>query len=82
MQKKVPGGLDRGRHRGAEERTHSVGVGQQYCAQTGKQNNCQVAISLSVATWTSGLPVALAPLSSGELGEVFEHIQGVFVEST
>ncbi len=38
--------------------THSVGVARQYCGQTGKQDNCQVAISLSVATWTASLPIA------------------------
>ncbi len=38
--------------------THSVGVARQYCGQTGKQDNCQVAVSLSVATWNASLPVA------------------------
>jgi SRSO17 transposase len=37
---------------------HSVGVARQYCGQTGKQDNCQVAVSLSVATWKASLPVA------------------------
>jgi SRSO17 transposase len=36
---------------------HSVGVTRQYCGQVGKQENCRVAVSLSVATWTSSLPV-------------------------
>jgi SRSO17 transposase len=38
--------------------THSVGVARQYCGQLGKQDNCQVAVSLSVATWYSSLPIA------------------------
>jgi SRSO17 transposase len=37
---------------------HSVGVTRQYCGQVGKQENCRVAVSLSVATWSSGLPIA------------------------
>ena len=36
----------------------SVGVGRQYCGQVGKQENCQVAVSLSVATDQASLPVA------------------------
>jgi SRSO17 transposase len=38
--------------------THSVGVTRQYCGQVGKQDNCRVAVSLSVATWSSSLPIA------------------------
>ncbi len=38
--------------------SHSVGVTRQYCGQVGKQENCRVAVSLSVATWTSSLPIA------------------------
>ena len=37
---------------------HSVGVARQYCGQVGKQDNCRVAVSLSVATWSSSLPIA------------------------
>jgi SRSO17 transposase len=38
--------------------SHSVGVARQYCGQVGKQDNCRVAVSLSVATWTNSLPIA------------------------
>jgi len=38
--------------------THSVGVARQYCGQVGKQENCRVAVSLSVATWHGSLPIA------------------------
>ena len=38
--------------------THSVGVARQYCGQLGKQDNCRVAVSLSVANANSSLPVA------------------------
>ena len=37
---------------------HSVGVVRQYCGQLGKQENCRVAVSLSVANTTSSLPIA------------------------
>src|SRR6516225_8796278 len=38
--------------------THSVGVARQYCGQIGKQDNCQVAVSLSIATEHASLPIA------------------------
>jgi len=38
--------------------THSVGVARQYCGQLGKQDNCQVAVSLSLANDHASLPVA------------------------
>ena len=37
---------------------HSVGVARQYCGQLGKQDNCQVAVSLSLANHHASLPVA------------------------
>jgi SRSO17 transposase len=37
---------------------HSVGVARQYCGQLGKQENCQVAVSLSLANHHASLPVA------------------------
>jgi SRSO17 transposase len=37
---------------------HSVGVGRQYCGQLGKPDNCQVAVSLSIANHHASLPVA------------------------
>jgi SRSO17 transposase len=36
---------------------HSVGVARQYCGQWGQPDNCQVAVSWSVATWNSSLPI-------------------------
>ena len=38
---------------------HSVGVARQYCGELGKQDNCQVAVTLSVASDHASLPIAL-----------------------
>src|ERR671932_582466 len=37
---------------------HSVGVARQYCGQRGKQDHCQVAVSLSLAHAQASLPIA------------------------
>src|SRR3990172_3941128 len=37
---------------------HSVGVARQYCGQLGKTDNCQVAVSLSLATVEGSVPLA------------------------
>src|SRR3954465_3789785 len=37
---------------------HSVGAARQYCGQLGKQDSCQVAVSLSVASDHASLPIA------------------------
>jgi SRSO17 transposase len=36
---------------------HSVGVARQYCGALGKQDNCQVAVSLSLATEQGSVPI-------------------------
>jgi SRSO17 transposase len=37
---------------------HSVGVHRQYCGQLGKQANCQVTVTLSIANHHASLPIA------------------------
>ncbi|MFU8833340.1 MAG: IS701 family transposase [Wenzhouxiangella sp.] len=36
---------------------HSVGVARQYCGQTGKRDNCRVAVSLSISNTHGSVPV-------------------------
>ena len=42
----------------AKKGTHSVGVARQYCGRLGKTDNCQIAVSLSIANEHGSLPVA------------------------
>jgi SRSO17 transposase len=37
---------------------HSVGVARQYCGRLGKTDNCQIAVSLSIANHAASLPIA------------------------
>jgi SRSO17 transposase len=37
---------------------HSVGVTRQYCGQLGKQDNCQIAVTLSLTNHDASLPIA------------------------
>src|ERR671916_1038005 len=37
---------------------HSVGVTRQYCGQRGKQDSCQIAVTLSAANTHASLPIA------------------------
>jgi SRSO17 transposase len=37
---------------------HSVGVARQYAGQVGEQDNCQLAVSLSISTLSASLPTA------------------------
>src|SRR5919107_3019050 len=37
---------------------HSVGVARQYCGQRGKQDSCQIAVTLSAANTHASLPIA------------------------
>ncbi|MGO9417936.1 IS701 family transposase [Roseiarcus sp.] len=38
--------------------SHSVGVARQYCGRLGKTDNCQIAVTLSIANHHAGLPIA------------------------
>lgn len=42
----------------AKKGVHSVGVARQYCGRLGKTDNCQIAVSLSMANEHGSLPLA------------------------
>ena len=60
MQRRGPiEAMDHRRHRAIPKQgRHSVGVARQYCGQLGKEDNCQVSVSLSLANGHASLPVA------------------------
>ena len=42
----------------AKKGVHSVGVARQYCGRLGKTDNCQIAVTLSMANHAASLPIA------------------------
>jgi SRSO17 transposase len=42
----------------AKKGVHSVGVARQYCGRLGKVDNCQIAVTLSIANHAMSLPIA------------------------
>lgn len=52
---------------------HSVGVAHQYCGQTGKQDNCRVAVSLSIGNARGSLPVSYSLYLPREWAEAPER---------
>ena len=48
---------------------HSVGVARQYCGELGKQDNCQAAVTLSIANHDASLPVAYRLYFAEGVGE-------------
>ena len=58
---------------------HSVGVARQYCGQLGKEDNCQVAVSLSLANGHASLPVAYRLYLPQEWAEDHERLRKVGV---
>ena len=50
--------MDHRRYRLSQEGTAFGRVARQYCGELGKQDNCQVAVTLSIANRDESLPVA------------------------
>ena len=52
---------------------HSVGVARQYCGQLGKQDNCQVAVTLAAANEHASLPIAYTSSTCPRFGRTIRH---------
>ena len=59
-----------------ERRSHSVGVARQYCGRLGKTDNCQIAVTLSIANHRGEPADRLSALSAGRLGDGRSPAQG------
>lgn len=62
--------------------THSVGVARQYCGQLGKQDNCQVAVSVSLANEAFSVPAAYRLYLPEEWASALERRQQAKVPET
>ena len=52
----------------AKKGVHSVGVARQYCGRLGKTDNCQIAVTLSIANHAASLPIAYRLCLTERLG--------------
>jgi SRSO17 transposase len=51
----------------AKKGIHSVGVARHYCGRLGKTDNCQIAVTLSLANRVASLPIAASASRQWEL---------------
>lgn len=61
---------------------HSAGVARQYCGQTGKTDNCRVAVSLSLATASGSVPLSYQLYLPAEWTDDPQRCAGVGVPAT